>query len=317
METQTTTEPGKKLKETDFHRITPFLWFDNQAADAVNFYTTIFNNGKIKTITRYGEKGAEAAGRQKGSVMTIAFQIEGQEFVAINGGPVFAITPAISFFVNCDTAIEIDKLWKNLSLGGTVLMELSKYPFSEKFGWIRDKYGVTWQLNLAKASQKIATFLLFAGKQHGKAEEAMNFYVSIFKNSGVSFIQRFGAGDMGAEGTVQHARFSLESQEFIAMDSNREHQFSFTPGLSLVVNCKDQQEIDYYWEILSKGGDARAQQCGWLEDKYGISWQITPSEIGEMLSDTNPGRSERVMNAVLQMKKIDLQTLKNAYEQRL
>ena len=160
-------------------KITPFLWFDNQAEEAANYYSSIFKNSKIRNVTRYAEAGAKVSGIPKGTVMTVTLQIDGQEFMALNGGPMFTFSPAISFFVNCKTQQEIDELWNKLSEGGTVLMELDKYPFSEKFGWLQDKFGVSWQLNLASRTQKITPFLVFVGEQYGKAEEAMNSVFSI------------------------------------------------------------------------------------------------------------------------------------------
>jgi predicted 3-demethylubiquinone-9 3-methyltransferase (glyoxalase superfamily) len=156
-------------------KITPFLWFDDNAEEAVNFYVSIFGNSKITSVARYGEAGAEVAGRPKGTVMTIAFQLEGQEFVALNGGPVFSFSPAISFVVNCETQEEVDALWEKLSEGGEIV------------------------------------------------------------------------------------------------------------------------------------------ECGWLRDKYGVSWQIVPTVLGEMLQDKDAEKSERVMKAMLQMKKIDISSLKQAY----
>lgn len=146
METQTKTEPGKIKKGVPIQKITPFLWFDNQTEEAVNFYLTVFNNSKIKTTTRYGEEGAKATGMPENSVMTMAFQIEGLDYVAINGGPVFQINPTISFFVNCETIQEIERLWGRLSENGTIMMELDSYPFAEKYGWLQDKFGVSWQI---------------------------------------------------------------------------------------------------------------------------------------------------------------------------
>ncbi len=166
--------------QDNIQKITPFLWFNNQAEEAVNFYTSIFRNSKIVNIARYEEEAAEASGRPKGSVMTVAFRLEGQEFVALNGGPHFKFTEAISF----------------------------------------------------------------------------------------------------------------------------------------VVNCSSQEEIDYYWEKLSAGGDEKAQQCGWLKDKYGVSWQIVPTVLGELLSDPDSERSRSVMKALLQMKKIDVDALKRAYDEQ-
>jgi predicted 3-demethylubiquinone-9 3-methyltransferase (glyoxalase superfamily) len=290
-------------------KITPFLWFDNQAEEAMNFYTSIFKNSKLGSVTRYGEDGPGPAG----TVMTGTFQLDGQEFMALNGGPHFTFTPAISFFVNYETEQEIDKLWEKLTEGGTVLMELDKYPFSEKFGWLEDKFGVSWQLILASRRQKITPFLMFVREQHGKAEEAMNLYISLFKNSSIVNIERYGPGGDEPEGTVTHATFSLTGQEFMAMDSNREHHFTFTPAISFFVNCETQQEIDKLWEKLSEGGEI--EQCGWLKDKYGVSWQIVPTILGEMLQDKNPERSQRVMKAMFQMKKLDVEGLKQAYEQ--
>jgi len=159
-------------------KITPFLWFDDKAEEAANFYTSIFRNSKIGSVNRYGEEGAKASGRPMGTVMTVTFQLEGQEFVALNGGPHFTFSPAISF----------------------------------------------------------------------------------------------------------------------------------------VVNCKTQEEVDEMWEKLSEGGEEL--RCGWLKDRYGVSWQIIPSALGEMLSDADTGKSKRVMRAMFQMKKIDIGSLERAYEQR-
>lgn len=161
-------------------KITPFLWFDNQAEEAANFYTSVFKNSKITHVARYGEEGARVSGRPNGSAMTVAFQLEGQDFVALNGGPHFKFTEAVSF----------------------------------------------------------------------------------------------------------------------------------------VVNCKTQEEVDHYWDKLSAGGDEKAQQCGWLKDKYGLSWQIVPTDLGKMLQAKNPEKSESVMRALLQMKKLDIKTLKQAYDQK-
>ena len=312
METQIKAEPVTKKRGTNFQKITPFLWFDNEAEEAVNFYTTLFNKSKIKIVTRYGEEGAKASGREKGTVMTVSFQIEGQEFTAINGGPVFKITPTISFFINCDSPEEIDRLWAKLSDGGEIFMELNKYPFSEKYGWVKDKFGVSWQLILPGREQKIAPCLMFTGEQHKKAEEAIRFYTSVFENSDILQLERYKAGQ-GPEGAVVHAKFTLGGQEFIAMDSHTPLPYNFNPAISFVVNCQTQEEVDYYWEKLTEDADEGAQQCGWLADKYGVSWQVVPSTLGKLLSDPDVTKSGKVMQAMLQMKKIDIKTLQKAY----
>jgi predicted 3-demethylubiquinone-9 3-methyltransferase (glyoxalase superfamily) len=312
METNEITLADKK-KET---KITPFLWFNDNAEEAVNFYTSLFGNSSINKVTRYGEDGAKMTGRPNGSVMTLDFHLEGQAFAAINGGPVFEINPAISFFVNCGTTREIDILWERLADRGTVMMELDKYPFSERYGWIQDKFGVSWQLILQERKQKIAPCLMFAGDQHKRAEEAVNFYISVFGNaalptgrSEIIQLEHYKAGE-GPEGAVVHARFILAGAEFVAMDSHMQQPINFNPAVSMVVNCETQEELDYYWDSLTEGGDISAQQCGWLVDKYGVSWQIVPSILGQLMSD--PEKSQRVMQALLPMKKLNIETLINA-----
>jgi len=276
-------------------KIRPFLWFDGQAEEAANFYTSIFKNSKIQSV----------------SPTSASFALAGLKFIALNGGPQFKFTPAISFFVKCKTKREIEELWRKLSMGGTALMELAQYPFSEKFGWVQDQFGLSWQLNLTGRAQSTTPFLMFVGKQHGKAEEAMNFYVSLFKDSKVITIERYGAGEEESEGTVKHATFSLNGCEFMAADSGREHPFTFTEAISLFVRCKTQPEVDYFWERLSL--DGAKSRCGWLKDKFGVSWQIVPSILGDMLNDEDDEKSDRVMKVMLQMDKLDIKTLKQAY----
>lgn len=298
-------------------KITPFLWFDNQAEDAVNFYTSCFNNSKIGSFTHYDEAGAKASGRPKGSVMTASFQLAGQNFTAINGGPIFKFTPAVSFFVNCETEKEIDKLWEKLSESAVkIFWQLQKYPWSEKYGWLTDKFGISWQLMLTNSPQKINPFLSFFGKQYGKAEESINYYVSLFKNSGIQSITRYSKGEEKTEGTIKHAAFTINGQEFKAMESSMNLP-TFNEAISFVVNCENQNEIDYFWDNLTEGGDEKAQQCGWLKDKYGLSWQVVPKVLFELLSDKDAAKSLRVMQAMLQMKKIDINGLKHAYEQEV
>jgi predicted 3-demethylubiquinone-9 3-methyltransferase (glyoxalase superfamily) len=156
--------------------------------------------------------------------------------------------------------------------------------------------------------QKITPFLWF----NGKAEEAMHFYVSIFKNSKAGSIVRYGDAGPGPKGTVMVATFQLDGQEFIALNGGP--QFTFSPAVSFVVNCETQEEVDAFWEKLSEGGEKL--QCGWLRDKYGLSWQIVPTVLGEMMQDKDAERSQRVMKAMLQMNKIDIGRLKQAYERQ-
>ena len=156
--------------------------------------------------------------------------------------------------------------------------------------------------------QKITPFLWF----DGKAEEAMHFYVSIFKNSKAGSIVRYGDAGPGPKGTVMVATFQLDGQEFIALNGGP--QFTFSPAISFVVNCETQEEVDAFWEKLSEGGEK--QQCGWLKDKYGLSWQIVPTVLGKMMQDKDAEKSQRVMKAMLQMNKINIERLKQAYERQ-
>lgn len=310
METQVLKEPGKKLNGTAQQQISPFLWFDSNAEEAVNFYVSVFNNARIIATTHYSEASAQASGRNPGTVMTVGFQIDGYNMVAINGGPVFQVNPSISFFVHCKSVQEIDALWEKLSPDGNVMMPLDKYHFAKKYGWIQDKFGVSWQLIIQDREQKIAPCLMFAGAHHLKAEEAILFYTSVFTNSEIVQLERYGS-DVGPEGAVVHCRFTLNGQEFIAMDSHEYMPIDFNPGLSLVINCKDQEEIDHFWDKLTEDGEPKAQMCGWLQDKFGVSWQVVPANLGEIMS-SNPAKGEKVMNAILQMKKIDVKTLERA-----
>ena len=161
--------------------------------------------------------------------------------------------------------------------------------------------------------QKITPFLWF----DGKAEEAANFYTSVFKNSKIVSVARYGDEAAKAsgmpKGTAMTVAFELDGQKFVALNGGP--HFKFTEAVSFVVNCKTQDEVDHYWEKLSAGGDEKAQQCGWLKDKYGLSWQIVPTVMVEMLQDKDPKKSGRVMQALLKMKKLDIKTLKQAYEQ--
>jgi predicted 3-demethylubiquinone-9 3-methyltransferase (glyoxalase superfamily) len=295
--------------EEEMEKITPHLWFDKEAKEAGAFYTSVFKSSRVKNTTTLHNTPS-------GSVDIVTIELAGQEFTLLSAGPLFKFTPAISFLVACDTKEEVDALWSELSRGGTALMELGTYPFSERYGWTQDRYGLSWQVMYAgdqPIRQKITPMLMFTGKESGKAEEAITFYTSVFHNSNAGFIQRYGAGEEpDKEGTVRFAAFTLEGQEFAAMDSAYEHGFGFNEAISLMAHCDTQQEIDYYWEQLS--ADPNAEQCGWLKDKYGLSWQVVPNEMDEMLATNDQAKIARVTEAFLKMKKFDLATLRKAAE---
>ena len=296
------------MNNTSMGKISPHLWFDNNAGEAAKFYTSVFKNSKIKNMTTLHNTPS-------GTVEIFTVQLLGQEFTLISAGPYFKFTPAVSFFVGYSTKEEVDALWKNLVEGGSALMELGEYPFSEKYGWVQDRYGVSWQVMYMgdlNIKQKITPTLMFAGKQSGKAEEAINFYTSVFKDGQIGGILRYGKGEEpDREGTIKHAEFTLEGQEFAAMDSAHGHNFTFNEAISFMVHCDTQDEIDYYWDKLS--ADPMAEQCGWLKDKFNLSWQIVPTLMAEMLRDKDEKRIARVTEAFLKMKKLEIEELKKAY----
>ena len=287
-------------------KIIPFLWFNDQAEAAAKRYTSLFTNSQMGALVRYGEN---MPGEQ-GTVMTVAFQLAGQPFMALNGGPVFQFSPAISFFVACQTEEQIQALWDGLSEGGNVLMAFGAYPFSEKFGWLVDAFGVSWQLSLERTPQKISPYLMFVGEQSGRAGEAIQFYTSLFPHSGANLVERYGKDQGEPEGHVMHARFSLAGQQFIAMDSSMGHAFAFTPAISFFVNCETQDEIDHFWDALCQGG--HPEQCGWLSDRFGISWQIVPTILAELTGGPDAQRAARVTQAMLKMIKLDIEALQSA-----
>ena len=297
------------MNKTNMEKITPHLWFDNNAEEAAKFYTSIFKDSKLKNVTTLHNTPS-------GTVEIFTVEVLGQEFTLISAGPLFKFNPSVSFLVACSTKEEVDGLWKKLSEGGTALMDLGEYPFSEKYGWMQDKYGLSWQIMFMgdhKIKHGIIPTLMFVGKQYGKAEEAINFYSSVFGNARVGDILRYSKGEEpDKDGTVKHASFMLEDQDFAAMDSAREHNFAFNEAISFMVHCNTQKEIDYYWEKLSAYPEA--EQCGWLKDKYGLSWQIVPNIMDEMLKVNDEKKIARVTEAFLQMKKLDIAKLKEAYD---
>jgi predicted 3-demethylubiquinone-9 3-methyltransferase (glyoxalase superfamily) len=303
------------------NKIATNLWFDTQAEEAAEFYISVFGDGAIGRKLRYTEAGQEVHGQKPGTVMTVDFRVFDHDFVGLNGGPIFTFNPSVSFIVNYDPSRDenakenLDKAWNALSDGGTALMPLQEYPFSKHYGWIQDKYGISWQLMLTDPSGEprpmIIPSVMFVGANCGKAEEAGEFYLSVFKNSKKGTLMRYPAGmEPEKEGTVMFSDFMLEGQWFAAMDSAHEHEFALNEAFSFVVNCADQAEVDYYWEKLSAVPES--EQCGWLKDKYGVSWQIVPTEYLDMLANTNPESFGRVMEAMLKMKKLDLAKLQAA-----
>ena len=290
-------------------KISPHLWFDTQAREAGDFYTSLFDNSRVTSVTTLDNTPS-------GSVDIVDVELCGQEFTLLSAGPMFKFNPSISFLVACAAKEEVDALWSKLADGGKPLMELGAYPFSERYGWTEDRYGVSWQVMFANSreiAQKITPVMMFTGKQAGNCEAAIRFYTSVFRDARVGDIDRHGSGEEpDNEGTVRFGQFQLEGQQFAAMDSAHPHGFAFNEAVSLLVHCDTKEEIDYYWERLS--ADPKAEMCGWLKDKYGVSWQVTARAMDAMLASHDKKKIAAVTAAFLKMKKFDIATLKAAYD---
>jgi predicted 3-demethylubiquinone-9 3-methyltransferase (glyoxalase superfamily) len=293
----------------DMDKITPHLWFDRAAIEAAELYAGTFPDSKILDVTTIPDTPS-------GDTDIVTFQLWGRSFQAINAGPLFPFNPSVSFAVACDTIEEVDRLWAVLADGGTALMPLDSYPFSERYGWTQDRYGLSWQVSYAggaEVAQRITPTLMFVGDVCGKAEEAMAHYTSVFDDAEVGDVHRYGPGPgPDAEGTVQYAGFRLAGQQFAAMDSAQDHDFGFNEAISFIVSCDSQDEIDRFWDSLSAVPES--EQCGWLKDRYGLSWQIIPSAMDDMLRHGTQEQVARVTAAFLAMRKFDLAELERAYE---
>ena len=273
----------------------PCLWFDTQAKEAATFYCSIFQHSFLTDETP----------------TVVHFELDGVQFMGLNGGPQFRFNPSISLFVTCGTDEEVLYLWEKLSAGGDVLMPLDQYDWSTKYGWCADKFGLTWQIYMANTNddtQKVVPLFLFSSNQFGNAESALNFYTSLFDHSEIKGIARYGEDTPEYKGMVLHSSFRMAGREFMAMDGPGDHKFEFNEAVSLVVECDTQEEIDFFWEAFTKEGEE--SMCGWCKDRFGVSWQIIPGILKELMSDTE--RGPRVMEAFLKMKKFDIGTLLKA-----
>lgn len=287
-------------------KITPHLWFDTQAKEAAEFYTSAIPGSQITRATTLHDTPS-------GDCDLVWFELAGQPFAAISAGPLFKFNPSVSFHVKCGTKDEVDTLWSRLSEGGQVLMPLGSYPFSERFGWAQDRFGLSWQViyTAGEIRQRIMPALMFVGAVCGKAEEAIKFYASVFNAPPPQVMARYGKGaEPDHEGTVQFANFTLLGQEFGAMDSAHPHKFAFNEAISFLVPCDTQEEIDDLWGKLS--ADPAAEQCGWLKDPYGLSWQIAPTLLDKLMSSPDPKQVARVTQAFLKMKKFNIAELQKA-----
>lgn len=278
------------------HPLFPCLWFNGNAKEASAFYCSVFPHSKITSE----------------NPIVVMFELGGEKFMALNGGVGFEFNPSASIFMLCETVEEIDAAWDKLSQGGTPLMPINKYPWSERFGWIKDKFGLCWQLMVGKkedVGQKFAPLLMFVGEQNGNAEKAINFYTKVFKNSSIKGIARYEEGEGDVAGRVKHGQFSINNYIMMAMESSGPHKFAFNEAFSIVVTCDTQDEIDYYWNTFTADG-GKESMCGWLKDKFGVSWQIVPAKLGILMSDSS--KAPKVMQAFMKMKKFNIAELEAA-----
>lgn len=293
--------------------IVPCLWLDDQAEEAARLYTTTFPDARVTAVSHYPDAIDNPGGKPRGSVLTVELELMGQRFTLLNGGPQFTLNPSISFFVHAASADEASRLFAELAEGGEVLMALDAYPWSERYGWARDRFGVSWQIITGARpapDAAIVPCLMFQGAVSGRAEEAMNRYVAVFPDSRVDLVERYGEGEGGA-GTVKHGRFTLCGQAMVAMDSPIDHAFTFNEALSLQVMCDDQRELDRMWSALCEGG--KPGPCGWLHDRFGVSWQVAPARVVDWMTSSDTAARDRAFAAMLMMTKLDIAELEAAF----
>jgi predicted 3-demethylubiquinone-9 3-methyltransferase (glyoxalase superfamily) len=271
--------------------IYPCLWFDNNANEAAKYYCNLFPNTQILQETP----------------LVTTFEIKGTKFMGLNGGPLYQKNSSISFFVYGGGDYEITRLYNELIQGGTILMPLDKYEWSPKYAWVSDKFGVNWQLDIDQinSSQKVVPALMFANQKRLKVKEAIVHYTSIFSNSKILLEAPYSTDINPSADILLFAQVKLDGYILNAMSSMHAHDFDFTPAISLVIECDNQQEIDYYWDNLGKGGTY--SMCGWLEDKFGVSWQIVPKVLSSLMADEQ--KAPKVIQAFLKMQKFDIETL--------
>ena len=275
--------------------ITPAIRCNGTVDEAAQFYADVFREGSIVEEV-------------PGYAATVS--IHGFQLSLINGGDQDAPNPSISCILNFDPLLfggeaqartYLDELYERLSTGG-VLMELGEYPFSPRYAWVRDRFGMTWQLMLTDPAGEPRPFILpsfmFGGTNHANAEEATEAWIALFDDARRGALRRHEEGGPMEAGTIMFTDFTLRGTWMAAMDSGAFHDFTFTPGVSMIVSCRDQAEIDRYWAGLSAVPEA--ERCGWCVDRWGVSWQVVPHNIAELMANAT------TREKLLRMGKINL-----------
>ena len=288
-------------------KIVPHLWFDKEAVRAAGWYTTLFEDSKITSIGLIPDTPS-------GDTETVDFELANIRFSAISAGPYFAFNPTASLMVACGSKKEVDILYESLSENGTVLMPLGEYPFSKRYAWVHDKYGLGWQLMLTDHTEKLQRIrptLLFSGDACGRAEEAIDFYTSFFKESSKGFVNYYKKGEPADNrAKINYGELNILGYQIIAMDHGYGGEFTFNEAFSFMILCANQEEIDYYWQKLSHVPEA--EQCGWVKDQFGVSWQVVPKILRDILTNGTKEEVKRVSEAFLKMKKLDIAALEKA-----
>ena len=275
--------------------IYPCLWFNDNAKTAADFYCSVFSNAKILQDT----------------TIAVSFEINGTRFMALNGGSVYKANAAVSYYVYCGSEEEISRMYAMLSDGGKIRMPLDKYDWSAKYAWVADRFGIDWQLDIAtiNSPQHIVPALLFANEKTTKVKEAVMYYTGLFEESEILLEAPFPPAAGLPQDTLLFAQFKLRRFLFNAMSGGTaKYDFDFDYGNSFVVECDTQEQIDRYWNVLTQDGEE--SRCGWLKDKFGVAWQIIPAALSKLMGD--PEKAPRVMQAFMQMKKLDIATLLKA-----
>lgn len=279
--------------------ITPFLWFEKDMNSALSLYEKVFDL-EIEGLKEKDELN-----------QLVSFDFAGITFTVISGGPSAQFTPASSFILVQTSAEMIRRQFTALAEGGKILMALDHYPFSPLYGWVQDQSGLSWQFMLdvdAETNISVEPSLLFSSTACGKAEEALSYYAAVFPNSTVDIIHPYQPGESASPlAKINYGHVNLDGFSLSAMDDGTWGGFVFSDALSLVVGCRNQAEIDYYWERLS--ADPSGGQCGWTKDKYGLTWQVVPATIGALLYGGTEAENQRVSAAMLGMKKLDIAAL--------
>lgn len=287
--------------------IIPHLWFDKEAAEAANWYVSLIENSRLIFTSTIPDTPS-------GDAEQVEFQLANLRIAAISAGPHFTLNPSVSLMVSCPEPEEVDRLYAELSAGGTDLMPLGEYPFSKRYAWIQDKYGLNWQLmhtEFYKEALRIRPVLLFSGTACGQAEDALNQYSAIFPGASTGFVNRYAPGEAhDARAKINYAELTLGGIQFVVMDHGYGADFTFNEAFSFMVLCRDQAEIDRYWNDLTHVPEA--EQCGWLKDQFGLSWQIVPENMSQVMREGTKEEIARVTNAFLGMKKLDMAAIERA-----